>query len=126
MKQVKEPIMTNEILNQDIENTVKNIKSTEEAVEVVNEMEKIIKSSKCSILWHAYQQGQIFERFKLNDIFINMGNNSGISKSTMVFKILIVKFIKKYPRMKKYSLSFSLLKVTSITKVFLPSSSGSL
>ena len=62
MKQVKLSIMTEKIFNQDIEKTAKNIKSSEEAVEVVNEMEQIIKSNKCSILWLAYQQGQIFER----------------------------------------------------------------
>ena len=55
MKQVQELIMTDEIFNQDIENTAKNFKSSEEAVEVFNEMEKIIKSNKCSILWLACQ-----------------------------------------------------------------------
>ena len=101
MKQVKDSIMTDEIFNQDIKNTAKNVKSSEEAVDVVNEMEKIIKRNKCKILWLAYQQGQILQRFKLNDNFINIENKFGISKSTMAFKILIVKYISKYPRMKK-------------------------
>ena len=55
MKQVKESIMINKIFNQDIENTAKNVKSSKEALEVVNEMEKTIKSKKCTILWLAYQ-----------------------------------------------------------------------
>ena len=75
-------------------------------MEVVNEMEKIIKS----ILWLAYQQCQIFERFKMNDNFINMVKKFWINKSTMVFKISIVKFVNTYPRMKKSSLSFQFLK----------------
>ena len=74
----------------------KNVKSSEEAVEVINEIEKIIKSKKCSILWLSYQQGQIFERFKLSDNFINIVNKFGISKYTMVFKKLIVKLINKF------------------------------
>ena len=74
----------------------KNVKSSEEAVEVINEIEKIIKSKKCSILRLSYQQGQIFERFKLSDNFINIVNKFGISKYTMVFKILIVKLINKF------------------------------
>ena len=41
----------------------KSVKSSEEAVETVNDMEKCIKSKKCNILWLAYQQGQIFEKF---------------------------------------------------------------
>ena len=74
----------------------KNVKSSEEAVEVINEIEKIIKSKKCSILWLSYQQGQIFERFKLSDNFINIVNKFGISKYTVVFKKLIVKLINKF------------------------------
>ena len=42
--------------------TANNAKSSEEAVEVANEIEKIIKSNRCSILCFAYLQGQIFER----------------------------------------------------------------
>ena len=93
---MKELIMIDEIFNQDIQNTAKNVKSSEETVEVINEIEKIIKSKKCSILWLFYQQGQIFESFKLSDNFINMVNKFGISKYTTVFKILIVKFINKF------------------------------
>ena len=47
-------------------------------MEVVKSMEKIIKSNKYSILWLAYQQIQIFERFQLNDNFMNMANQCGI------------------------------------------------
>ena len=44
--------MSDEIANQDIE----NVKSSEEVMEVVKEMKKIIRSNKYSILWLAYQQ----------------------------------------------------------------------
>ena len=64
--------MIEEIVNEDIEKTAKSVKSSEEAVEVVHDMEKIIKRKKCNILWLAYQQGQIFEKFKMNDNFIDM------------------------------------------------------
>ena len=72
-------------------------------------MEKIIKSNKCNNLWLASQQGQIFEKFKINDNFIDMVKKFGISKSTIVFKISIVKFVNKYPRMKKSALSLHVL-----------------
>ena len=98
---MKQFIMINEIVNEDIEETAKNVKSSEEAGEVINKMEKIIKSNKCNILWLAYQQGQIFERFKMNDNFFDMVKKFGISKSTILFKISMVKFVHKYPRMKK-------------------------
>ena len=37
---MKESIMIDEMFNQDIENIAKNVKNSEEAVEVVNEMLK--------------------------------------------------------------------------------------
>ena len=48
--------------------TAKNVKSSEKAVEAVKNMVKIIKSNKCNILWLAYQQGKIFEKFKINEV----------------------------------------------------------
>ena len=105
LKKVKESIMGEEIVNEDIEKKAKSVKSPEEAVEAVNNMEKVIKSDKCNILWLAYQQDQISQKFKMNDNFINMVKEFNISKSTILFKISIVKCINKYPRMKKSSLS---------------------
>ena len=61
---------SDEIANQDIENTMKNVKSSEE-VKVFKEMEKVIRSDKYNILSLVYQQVQIFERFKLNNEFMN-------------------------------------------------------
>ena len=46
---MKELIMIDEIFNQDTENTAGNVNLSEEAVDVVNEMEKIIKTNKCAI-----------------------------------------------------------------------------
>ena len=97
--------LTDEIAKQDIENKAKNIKSSDEAVEVANVMEKVIRSNECCILWLAYQQGKIFEKFKANDKLINLVNNFKINRSAMPFKISIVKFRNKYPKMKKSSLS---------------------
>ena len=58
--------------------------------------------------WLAYQQWKIFE--KLNNKFINLVNNSFISTSTLGFKISVVKFLNKYPKMKRSSLSLQFLK----------------
>ena len=68
------------------------------------------KSNKCNILWLAYKQGQIFERFKLNKKFVNMVNKLGLVNPLWFFEILIVKFMNKYPRMKKSSHSLHFLK----------------
>ena len=70
-------VIGNEIANQTIENTAKNVKSSE-VMEVVKEIGKIIRIIKDSFLWLAYQQVQIFEIFKLNNKFMNMVNQFGI------------------------------------------------
>ena len=98
------------IVNDDLKKTSNNTKSPDEAVDVVNNMEKIIRSKKSNILWLAYQQGQIFGKFKVNENALGMIKKLGISKSTILFKISIVKFVNKYPGMKKSSLSLHFLK----------------
>ena len=40
MKQVKETIMRDKIANQDIENIAKNVKRSEEAMEIIKEIEE--------------------------------------------------------------------------------------
>ena len=71
---------------------------------------KAIRSKKSNMLWLAYQEGQIFEKFKAKENFIDMIKNLGFSKSTITFKIYIVKFVNKYPRMRKSSLFLHFLK----------------
>lgn len=106
MKELKESIMSDEIVNKDNEESSRNVENSEEAVEVFEDMQKFNKSNKCSILWPAYLPGQIFERFKVNNNFINMVNQFEINKSTIIFKISIVRFLNNHPNMKKTLLSF--------------------
>ena len=105
LRKVKDSIMIEEIVNKDIEKTSICIKSPDEAVQAVNNMEKNIRTKKSNILCLVYQQDQIFEKFKVNESFIDMVKELRISKSTILFKISIVKSVSKYPRMKKSSLS---------------------
>ena len=79
--------------SKDFEKTSNSIKSPDEAVNAANNMEKIIRSKKSNILWLAYQQGQVFEKFKVNGNFIDMVKKLGISTSTILFKIVIAKFV---------------------------------
>ena len=43
MKYVNKSIMSNQIANQDIENTAKNVKSSEKVIEIIKEMEKLLQ-----------------------------------------------------------------------------------
>ena len=58
----------------------------------------------------AYEQGKVFEKFKENAKFIEMIRQFGYSKSTIIFKINIVKLINKHPKIKNSSLSLNFLK----------------
>ena len=102
-KQFDESIISDENENTDIEETASKVKKSEEAAAVIQEMEKIIRSKKSNILWLTYQHDKIFEKSKANEKSVNMVNQVGVSKSTMVFKIGMVKFINNYPKMKKSS-----------------------
>ena len=50
--------MIEELANKDFEKTSNSIKIPDEAVDVVSNMEKIIRSKNFDIFWLAYQQGQ--------------------------------------------------------------------
>ena len=50
MKQLKESIMSEENLRRDIKESTRNVKNSDEVAEVAKEMEKTLKSYKCSIL----------------------------------------------------------------------------
>ena len=41
----------------------------------------------------------------MNDNFIDMAKKFGISKSTILFKISVLKFVNKYPRIKVFTFS---------------------
>ena len=73
-------------------------------------MDKMIEIKKNNILIIAYQQGKIFRRFKVNDKFTSAVNAFEISKTTINFKIGIVKFIDEYPKMQKSCISLCYLK----------------
>ena len=79
-KQLEELIMSDKIVNTDIEQMAREVQNSKEAAAAVQEMEKIIKSNKCNILCLAYQLGKMFKKFKGNDEFINFVNQFGVSK----------------------------------------------
>lgn len=53
--------------NVNTEEQARKVKNIKEVARVVQEMEKIVKRKTFSILWLAYQQGQIFEKFKVKE-----------------------------------------------------------
>ena len=80
--------------------------SKEDAAKAIHEFKEIIKNNESDIVWPAYYQGEIFQKFRSKDRFVNdMVTKFKVSKSTIVFKIAFCRFIDEYPKIKNSSLS---------------------
>ena len=58
----------------------------------------------------AYQQGKVFKIFKEKKKFIEMVKQFKINKSTITFKINVLKLIDKYSRLMNSSVTLNVLK----------------
>ena len=95
--------------NADVQEKAENCaRNEEDAAKVIQEFEEIIKNKKSDIVWLAYYQGKIFQKFKEKERFVsNMVLKFKVSKSTIIFKIaLSSRLIDDYPKIKDSSLSF--------------------
>ena len=112
MKKLRDSLINSkeEIEAKGLEQTVKNTSDPNYAIELVKKIDKMIKFSKNNILMFAYQQGRVFQQFRMNKGFSNAVIEFGVSKITIHFKIDIVKFINQHPGMRKSSISFFHLK----------------
>ena len=100
LEKFRESIMSEKIEGKVVEELAKNVDNPDEAAELIKKIEKNIKSKKNNILMLAYQQGEIFRRIETNNKFTSAVSEFKISKTTINFKIDIVKFIDKYPKMR--------------------------
>ena len=67
-------------------------------MKIIKECKNIIKTNKKEIIGFAYEQGKIFKKFKKDTKFKNLVEQFGISKSTIIFIISIVKLVDKYKK----------------------------
>ena len=94
-----------EIETKGLEQLIRTTGNPNDAIELVKKLDKLTKCSKNNILAWAYQQGKVFQKFKSNNKFVSAVAEFDISKTTINFKIYIVKFIENYPKMKKSCIS---------------------
>ena len=93
-----------------VEDLTKRVDSPDDAAELIERIERIMKSKKNNILTIAYHQGIIFKNCKENNRFTSEVAKFKISKVTINFKIDIIKFIDDYPKIQKSSISLHFLK----------------
>ena len=91
---------------------VDGCKTNEDAVKVIQEVEQIIQNKKSDIVWLAYYQNQIFQKFKEKERFdSDMVLKFGVSKSTIVFKTALKKLIDDFPKTENSLLSLHCFKI---------------
>ena len=98
------------VMNVDIKKLLEEAKNPNEASKLIKKMDSMIKINKNKILIIAYRQGKIFRKFKTDNKFISAVSTFKISKATINFKICIVEFIDKHPKMEKSCISLYYLK----------------
>ena len=74
--------------NTDMQDKVNGCITNEDAVKAIQEFEQTIQNKKKGIVWLAYYQGQIFQKFREKErIVSDMVLKFNMSKSTIVFKL---------------------------------------
>ena len=102
--------MSEEVDSKGVEDLSNNVDNPDDAAELIEKIERIMKSKKNNILMLAYHQGIIFKKYIENSRFTSAVAKFKISKATINFKIGIIKFIDDYPRMRKSSISLQFFK----------------
>ena len=92
------------------EQLIRTTDNRNDAIELVKKIDKLIRCSKNNILTLALQQGKVFLKFKKHNRFLSAVTEFEKSKSTINFKIDIVNFIDKCPKMRKSCISLFYLK----------------
>ena len=103
MQLIHSLINSEKVETEDLKKQAHEVQKCKEATIIVEEYEDIIRTKKKNIISIAYQQRKVFRRFKEKQKFIVLVKEFKVHKSTMIFKINIVKLIDKYPKTKKSS-----------------------
>ena len=104
----------------DVEKPLDDVKDPDEAVRLINRMDKMIQIKKNNTFTISRKQAEIFKKLKTNNKFLSAVKAFNISKAIINFKIGIVEFINMYPKMEKSCMSLYHLKnnFRIIKKVF--------
>ena len=86
------------------------VEKPEDAATIIKQYEDIIHTKKRNIISIAYHRGKVLKRFKDKEKFIKLVNEFKVHKSTVIFKINIVKLIDKHPILMESSVTLGFLK----------------
>ena len=86
-KLIESLVMNDTIETDELSKKVEEVEDPEKAAEVIQECKSIIRTKKKGIIGIAYHQGKVFKKFK---------DKVSIHKTTMIFKINIIKLCKRH------------------------------
>ena len=97
----------NDVEEQGLNETVNNLNNSQEVIVIIRRYEDVIKTQNKKAAGYIAKQVELLKRFKDAQNFFD---NVGQSKSIIYFKILLHKFLKKYPLLKTSTLQSSYFK----------------
>ena len=106
-------IFYNDIAETEIEELkqkVDKVEKLEDAADVIKTYKDLICTKKKSIIPIAFHQAKVFKWFKDKENFIKLVKEFKVHKSTIIFKINILKLIDKHPKLMKSSKTLGVLK----------------
>ena len=110
-KQLIESInINNAVEMEDLNELAEKVEKPEDAADIIEQQEQILRIKRNGIISAAYYQGKISKRFKEKEKFIQMVSQLKIHKSTLIFEINAFKLIEKHPRLMKLSVTLTFLK----------------
>ena len=110
-KTFMESLVYNENIDtEDLSERANIVESCEEAMDVIKKYEDIIETNKKSIIFFAYQQGNVIRKFRENRKFKGLVEQFKITKGTIKFEMNIVKLVDKYPKIMALWVTLSFLK----------------
>ena len=66
---------------------------SEDAANIIEEYEEILRTKRKGIITVAYQEGEVFSRFRKKEKFVMLVANFKIHKGTIIFKVNVSKLI---------------------------------
>ena len=82
----------------------------QQVIRIIKDYEHIIRSKKKRILNAAYRKGLLLKNFKNSNKLEQMLQKIEVSKSTVYFKLKLLKLLEKNPKIQYLSLSLNLFK----------------
>ena len=94
----------------DLNKEAEEVQDPEKAVIIIERYENIIKTKRKGIINVAYHQGQVFKRFKEKEKFAKLISELGIHKTTIIFRINVLKLCKGYAKVLKSPIGLGFFK----------------